>query len=74
MCRRSEIAHAYEMKRLSEVDVSALHPLLIHIDGMFDSDLTRRHVYIFIGIPITEDNPAQELRLAYQNISLRQSI
>ena len=74
MCGRSQIAHADQIERLREVDVAAVRPLLVHIDGMLNADLARRHVYIFIGIPITEDNPAQELRLAYQNISLRQSI
>ena len=70
----SEITHAYKMKCLGEGDVTAVRPLLVHIDGMLNADLTRGHIDILIGIPITEDNAAQQLRLAYQNISLRQSI
>jgi hypothetical protein len=71
----SEIAHAYEMKCLCEVDVTAAAAaLLIYIERGLYADLTRRHIDILIGIPITEDNAAQQLRLAYQNISLRQSI
>ena len=72
--RWSEITYAYEMECLRKINIASVLPLLIHIKRVFDPDLARRHVYIFIGIPITEDNPAQELRLAYQNISLRQSI
>ena len=74
MYGRSQIAHADQIERLRKVDVAAVRPLLVHIERLLHTDLTRRHVYIFIGIPITEDNPTQELRLAYQNISLRQSI
>ena len=72
--RWSEIAYAYEMKCLGELDVTAAAALLVHIERMLHADLTRRHIDILIGRPITEDNAAQQLRLAYQNISLRQSI
>ena len=70
----SEIAHAYKMKCLGEVDVTAAGALLIYIERVLYADLTRRHIDILIGIPITEDNAAPQLCLAYQNISLRQSI
>ena len=74
MCSRSQIAHTDQIECLREVDVATVRPLLVHIDGMLDADLTRRHVYILGSIPIAKDDSAQELRLAYQNISLRQSI
>ena len=70
----SEITHAYKMKCLGEVYVTAAAALLIYIERVLYADLTRGHIDILIGIPITEDNAAQQLRLAYQNISLRQSI
>ena len=70
----SEITHSYKMQCLGEVNVTANRPLLIHIEWMLRTDFTRRHIDILIGIPITEDNAAQQLCLAYQNISLRQSI
>ena len=72
--RWSEIAYAYEMKCLGELDVTAVAALFINIDRVFDPNLTRGHIDILIRIPITEDNAAQQLCLAYQNISLRQSI
>ena len=62
------------MKSLGQVDVAAAAALLVHIDRQIGTDLTRGHIDILIGIPITEDNAAPQLRLAYQNISLRQSI
>ena len=72
--RWSEIAYAYEMKCLRKINVASVLPLFIHIDRVFDPDLTRGHIDILIRIPITEDNAAQQLCLAYQNISLLQSI
>ena len=62
------------MQCLGEVNVMANRPLLIHIEWMLRTDFTRRHIDILIGIPVTKDNAAQQLCLAYQNISLRQSI
>ena len=70
----SEIAHAYEMKSLGQIDVTTAAALLIYIERVLYADLTRRHIDILIGIPITEDDATPQLRLAYQNISLRQSI
>ena len=72
--RWSEIAYAYEMKCLRKINVASVLPLFIHIDWMLRTDFTRRHIDILIGIPVTKDNAAQQLCLAYQNISLRQSI
>ena len=66
MCRWSEVAHTYEMKCLGELDVTAVAALLVHVEWMLHADLTRRHIDILIGIPITEDNAAQQLCLAYQ--------
>ena len=74
MFRWSEIAHAYEVNRLRKVDVAAAATLLIHIDRCVGTDLTRGHIDILIGLSITKDDAAPKLRLAYQNISLRQSI
>ena len=72
--RWSEITYAYEMECLRKINIASVLPLLIHIKRVFDPNLTRGHIDILIRIPITEDNAAQQLCLAYQNISLRQSI
>ena len=74
MCGRSQIAHADQIECLREVDVAAVFALLVYVDRQIGTNLTRGHIDILIGILITEDDAAQELCLAYQNISLRQSI
>ena len=72
--RWSEITYAYEMECLRKINIASVLPLLIHINRCVNANFTRRQIDILIGHPITEDNTAQQLRLAYQNISLRQSI
>lgn len=62
------------MKCLCEVNVTATAAFLIYIYGYLSANFTRGHIDILICILITEDNAAQQLCLAYQNISLRQSI
>ena len=62
------------MKCLGKVDVAAAVRRFIHIEWLFHADLTRGHIDILIRIPIAEDNTTPQLCLAYQNISLRQSI
>ena len=73
MFRWSQIPHADETQRLTEIDVRAPALRFVHIDGMICADLTARHIYI-LGSPfVAKDDAPQELFLAYQNISLRQS-
>ena len=62
------------MKCLGELDIMAAAALLVHIDGRVGTNFTRGHIDILIRISVTKDDAAQELRFAYQNISLRQSI
>ena len=62
------------MKRLRKVNVTAATTLLVNIDGGIGTDFTCGHIDILIRILIAKDDAAPQLCLAYQNISLRQSI
>jgi len=68
------IPYSYEIKRFRKVNITTAVAILIYIDRMFRADLTSWHIYIFIRMSIAENNAALKLRLAHQNISLRQSI